>query len=56
MILERTIQKLLVDSHNTIWVANNKGLNRFDRKIHNSVYLYLTPQTLVPKPTMRWCP
>jgi len=30
MILERTIQKLLIDSRNNIWVANNKGLNLFD--------------------------
>lgn len=30
MILERTIQKILVDSRQNIWVANNKGLNLFD--------------------------
>ena len=29
-ILERTIQKILVDSQQNIWVANNKGLNLFD--------------------------
>ena len=46
MILERTIQKLLVDSHNTIWVANNKGLNRFDRK--NTQFSLFVPNPANP--------
>lgn len=30
-VLERTIQRLFIDSKQRIWVANNRGLNLFDR-------------------------